>query len=202
MAWFLLPLVVGGGGTAAGTGSGITLGSLLFWGSAVVAGIAVGTVVTIADDWLDTPTTDDETEGILTQVGDKSKADAQAVRDCANCAWCQILIHAQGTLVGGDGGSTMSLGPYFVNGRTVTTREGIVLLSATHAFLQENLGSRSFRGIEQLGTFARTAEYIRSRPANGGLPARNDWRPQRPRAESTMFRYDINVYGTINAFLE
>ena len=68
MPWWFIPVVVGGGGgggAAAGTaGGGITLGSVLFWGSAVVAGVAVGVAINIADDWLEKPAEEAEVEGI------------------------------------------------------------------------------------------------------------------------------------------
>lgn len=67
MPWWFIPVVVGGGGgggAAAGTaGGGITLGSVLFWGSAVVAGVAVGVAINIADDWLEKPAEEAEVEG-------------------------------------------------------------------------------------------------------------------------------------------
>lgn len=51
MAWWFIPaLVGGGGGTAATTGGGLSLGTILFYGSAVAAGVAVGYVTNIADD--------------------------------------------------------------------------------------------------------------------------------------------------------
>ncbi len=202
MPWWFLPALAGaggGGGGAAATGGGITLGSILFWGSAVVAGVAVGTAINLADDWLDTPAEEDEVTDILTQAGDKSKADARAVRDCRDCVWCQVTIHAQGLLVGNSSGSTMTLGPYFVSGRTVTTREGIVLLSGTHALLQEDLGRRPFREIERMGVFARTAQFINTKPPHGLPPGEH--RSQTSRAASSQFRYDLNVVGTINAFM-
>ncbi|MFC3529786.1 hypothetical protein ACFOMH_16545 [Paracoccus mangrovi] len=202
MPWWFIPVVVGGGGgggAAAGTaGGGITLGSVLFWGSAVVAGVAVGVAINIADDWLEKPAEEAEVEGILTRAGDQSKRDAQAVRNCATCVWCQVTIHAQGILVGGRGGSTLTLGPYFVNGRFVTTREGIILLSGTHALLKDKLGRRDFRAIESMGVFARTAQFINSRPPHGLPPGEH--RTQTSNAASTQFRYDINVVGTIEAF--
>lgn len=204
MAWWFVPLLVGGGGGggggAAATGGGISLGTILFYGSAVVAGVAVGTAINIADDWLDTPVEETEAERILTQAGDKSKADAEAVRNCAGCVWCQVTIHAQGRLVGGQSGSTKTLGPYFVQGRTVTAREGIILLSGTHALLKDKLGRSAFRSIEKIGAFAKTAKYINERPANGGLP-NGEHRSERSQAVSTQFRYDLMVHGTINAFL-
>lgn len=202
MPWWFIPVVVGGGGgggAAAGTaGGGITLGSVLFWGSAVVAGVAVGVAINIADDWLEKPAEEAEVEEILTRAGDQSKRDAQAVRNCATCVWCQVTIHAQGILVGGRGGSTLTLGPYFVNGRFVTTREGIILLSGTHALLKDKLGRRDFRAIESMGVFARTAQFINSRPPHGLPPGEH--RTQTSNAASTQFRYDINVVGTIEAF--
>ena len=152
----------------------------------------------IADDWLEKPAEEAEVEGILTQAGDQSKRDAQAVRNCATCVWCQVTIHAQGILVGGRGGSTLTLGPYFVNGRFVTTREGIILLSGTHALLKDKLGRRDFRAIESMGVFARTAQFINSRPPHGLPPGEH--RTQTSNAASTQFRYDINVVGTIEAF--
>ena len=202
MPWWFIPIFAGGGGggaAGAGTaGGGIALGKILFWGSAVVAGVALGSAIRIADDWLDRPAEEDEVERILSQAGDKSKRDAQAVRDCADCIWCQVTIHAQGILVGGRGGSTLTLGPYFVNGRFVTTREGIILLSGTHALLKDRLGRRDFRAIESIGVFARTAQFINSRPPHGLPPGEH--RAQTSRAASTQFRYDINVVGTIEAF--
>ena len=202
MPWWFIPIFAGGGGggaAGAGTaGGGIALGKILFWGSAVVAGVALGSAIRIADDWLDRPAEEDEVERILSQAGDKSKHDAQAVRDCADCIWCQVTIHAQGILVGGRGGSTLTLGPYFVNGRFVTTREGIILLSGTHALLKDRLGRRDFRAIESMGVFARTAQFINSRPPHGLPPGEH--RAQTSRAASTQFRYDINVVGTIEAF--
>lgn len=202
MPWWFIPIFAGGGGggaAGAGTaGGGIALGKILFWGSAVVAGVALGSAIRIADDWLDRPAEEDEVERILSQAGDKSKRDAQAVRDCADCIWCQVTIHAQGILVGGRGGSTLTLGPYFVNGRFVTTREGIILLSGTHALLKDRLGRRDFRAIESMGVFARTAQFINSRPPHGLPPGEH--RAQTSRAASTQFRYDINVVGTIEAF--
>lgn len=93
----------------------------------------------------------------------------------------------------------MTLGPYFVQGRTVTTREGIVLLSGTHGLLKENLGRRPFKEIERMGVYARTAAFINSRPP-GGLPF-GEHRTETSRAASTQFRYDFNVVGTVFAFM-
>ena len=123
------------------------------------------------------------------RAGDTSKADARAVRDCADCIWCQVTIHAPGRLVGGQSGSTKTLGPHFVRGRTVRTREGIVLLSGTHALLQEDLRRRAFREIERMGGFARTASFINSRPPHGLPPGAR--RSETSRAASTMFRYAL-----------
>ena len=201
MPWWFIPVFAGGGGGAAGAGTaggGFALGKILFWGSAVVAGVALGSAIRIADDWLDQPAEEDEVERILSQAGDQSKRGAQAVRDCAECIWCQVTIHAQGILVGGQGGSTLTLGPYFVNGRFVTTREGIILLSGTHALLKDRLGRRDFRAIESMGVFTRTAQFINSRPPHGLPPGEH--RTQRSSAASSQFRYDINVLGTIEAF--
>lgn len=199
MPWWFVPVFAGGGGGTATAGSGISLGTIFFFGSAVVAGIAIGSVIDISDDWLDTPTDEDEAGDVISKAGEQSKADARAVRNCANCVWCQVTIHAQGVLVGGDAKSTMTLGPYFVQGRTVTTREGIILLSGTHAMLQEELGRRAFREIEKMGIFARTAAFINSRPPHG-LP-NGEHRSEASRGASTNFRYDINVIGTVNAFM-
>lgn len=59
MPWWFIPVFAGGGGggaAGAGTaGGGIALGKILFWGSAVVAGVALGSAIRIADDWLDRP---------------------------------------------------------------------------------------------------------------------------------------------------
>lgn len=91
MPWWFIPVVAGGGGGgAAATGGGVSLGTLLFYGSAVVAGVAVG-------------------------------------------------------------------------------------------------------------VFARTARFINSRPPHGLPPGEH--RSEASRAASTMFRYDLNVVGTVNAFM-
>ena len=200
--WFFIPAVVGGGGGGAvATGGGLTAGQLLtgvLIGGTVLVGGAL--VLDLVDDYLDAPPTESEAEGILAQTGQASRAEREALRGCRDCRWCQILIDAQGRLVGGSGGSTFTLGPYLVRDRTVTAREGIILLGATHAALQDEIRSRAFRKIERMGVFARTAAFIQARPANGGLP-NGEHRAGGNRAADGQFRYDINVMGTIPAFL-
>ena len=73
------------------------------------------------------------------------------------------------------------------------------VLGATHVAVEKAISNNSFKEIERVGAFARTASYITARPPGGGLP------PGEHRANGIpnpgSFRYDINVTGNINAFM-
>lgn len=200
--WFLIPAVAGGGGGGGvALGGGLSLGAIfkgLLIGGTVIIGSAL--VIDLVDDYLDRPATESETDRIIDRAGETSKAERERLRGCRDCQWCQILIHAQGRLVGGSGGSTFTLGPYLVRNRTVFAREGIILLGATHAGLKDAIRGRNFKEIERMGVFARTAAFIQARPANGGLPM-GEHRTGGNRTADGNFRYDINVMGTIPAFM-
>jgi len=82
----LAPVLAGGGGTAtAGGGTllgGLTAAQVATAGAVIVSAVAVGVLV---DDYLDEPVAQSETDAIQTQAGDRSKADRDRLRDCANC---------------------------------------------------------------------------------------------------------------------
>lgn len=188
-------------------GIGIKEGILAL--AAALLGTAVVTVggpkvIDLIDDYLDEQEREQEQERVerlLDRVGEKSRAEQRRLSVCKECKWCLIIIQAQGVLVGNDGGSTLSKGPYVVEGRHVFTSEGIIVLGATHVLLTDTLGRRTLREIERLEAFARTAEYIRTRPPRGLQPGYMDYRANAKVAQNRMFRYDIGVQGTIPAFL-
>ncbi len=160
----------------------------------IVGGVILSEVVDIVGDWIDIE--EDEAEEILGKVGERSR-EKRRREGCEKCKWCEIVIQAQGNLIGPDSGSTLSLGPYFRKGRTVTTREGLTILGATHLLAEEKTSRRNFREIERLGVFAATASFIQRCPPYGLQPGEH--RVQKHLSE--RIRYDINVFGAINAFL-
>lgn len=133
----------------------------------VMGGVVLSEIVDTVDDWIE-DISEDEAEKIVGQVGDKSRKKRR--EGCEECDWCEIVIQAQGYLVGPSSGSTLSLGPYFRSGQTVTTREGITVLGATHLLVKEKASRRDFREIERLGAFAATASYIEGCPPYGLSP--------------------------------
>lgn len=175
------------------------LGAFLAWvGIGALTVVATVKAIDIIDDYLDEKTTQNEIDQVLEKVGDVSRAARRRVDVCEECKWCQIVIQAQGLLIGSSTGSTVSLGPYFVQGRTVSTTEGITVLGATHVAVQKAVSNRAFRDIAQLSAFGKTASYIKARPPTG-LP------PGEHRAGGIgnpgRFCYDINVTGNLNAFM-
>lgn len=188
------PLVIGAGIAIekAATWALIALGAVIAVG---VGTVVISDVIDLVDDWID-DMDDSEAERSLERVGEVSRTARQ--RDgCERCKWCQIVIQAQGYLIGPSSGSTVSLGPYFRLGQTVTTREGVTVLGATHLLVESEVSRRDFREIEKLRVFSATSSYISARPP-AGLP------PGEYRAGGSFagkIRYDINVTGTINAFL-
>lgn len=159
-------------------------------------------IIDIVDDYLDEQARKKENvERVRDRIGEKSKADQRRLQDCKECKWCLIIIQAQGVLVGNSGKSTMSLGPYVVQGRTVFTSEGIIVLGATHLMVEGAVGRRNLKAIENLGVFVKTAKYIKTRPPGGLPPGSMDYRASRSKSDDREFRYDIGVQGTIPAFL-
>ncbi len=187
---------------------GVGLGKVI---AAAIAAVVVTAVVVaaaekiidIVGDYLDEKAREKEyVDRVRERVGEKSKAEQRRLQDCKTCKWCLVIIQAQGVLVGGSSGSTMSLGPYVVEGRTVFANEGIILLGATQLMLDDALGRRALKQILALGAFARTAKYILERPPAGLPPGRMDYRAGGGGASADReFRYDIGVMGTISAFL-
>lgn len=182
------------------------LGELIVAGLAAIATVVVIAtaveIVEIVDDYLDERARKKEyIDSVRDRVGDKSKAEQRRLKDCKQCKWCGIIIQAQGVLVGGMGGSTESLGPYVIQGRTVFANEGIIVLGATHLKIEGVVGRKNLKEIERLGVFAKTAKYILERPPHGLQPGRMDYRADSGFAVNRQFRYDIGVMGTIPAFL-
>lgn len=191
---------VGGGGGGALFG-GLTASQV------IIAGVAAGTIVvsavalgSIVNDYLDRPVVQSETDAIVERAGAVSKAARDRVRDCRDCVWCQINIQAQGTLLPlANRSDPQGIGPYFVSGRTVFAREGVLIAGLTHAFAQTLASRRDFRQIESWDLLGRTIAFIQSRPP-GGIPT-GEYRAQGLARYATQARYDINVVCTINAFM-
>lgn len=194
--------VIGGGGTAAGGGAilgGITAGQVATAGAVIISAVAVGALV---DDYLDRPVENSEAEAVKAQAGEKSKADRRALADCVECQWCQINIQAQGNFLPlRNRSDPQGIGPYLVNGRTVFTREGVIVAGLTHEWSKSIASRRNFRQIESWDILGRTIAYILSRPPGGLPPGSNDYRAEGLRRYSSDVRYDIGVQGTINAFM-
>lgn len=193
------PALVGaGGGTATATtlGGGITATQAT--GVIVVLGLlSVGVLV---DDYLDRPVTESEQDRIKAQAGERSKADRRRLQDCKDCIWCQINIQAQGNFLPlRDRSDAQGIGPYLVRGRTVYAREGVIVAGMTHMFAKKLASRRDFRQIESWDILGRTVAYILARPP-AGLPP-GEHRAEGLRQYSRQVRYDINVAGTINAFM-
>lgn len=185
---------LGGGGALLG---GITAGQIATAGAIVLGGVAL---ISIVDDYLDTPATETETQGIQDRAGAQSKEARERLRGCRDCIWCQINIQAQGEFVDGGGRpDQQGIGPYLVEGRTVTAREGTIIAGLTHQFAQSVASRRNFRQIESWGILARTIAYIQARPP-AGLPP-GEHRAGGLARYSRSIRYDIMVAGTINAFM-
>ena len=145
-----------GGGTAtAGGGTlvgGLTAAQVATAGVIVVGAVTVGVLV---DDYLDRPVTQTETEAIQAQAGDRSKADRDRLRDCAECVWCQINIQAQGSFLPlRNRSDAQGIGPYLVQGRTVYAREGVIVAGLTHEWARRTASRRDFRQIERWGAVA------------------------------------------------
>jgi len=205
----LAPIAAGaGGGTAAVGGGtalvgGLTATELVVLGvtAVAVAGYAVSGII---DDYLDEPTTESEVDNILDKAGERSKAESRRLRDCAECVWCQVNIQAQGSFVDPIGGRATSqgIGPYLVQGRTVYVREGIIIAGATHEFTKERAGRKNFKQIERWAILAKTIKYIQQQPPSGLAPGMSDYRPGTLKRYTSEIRYDIGVFGTINAFIQ
>jgi hypothetical protein len=203
---FLAPAVpvLAGAGAAGGTAAtggailgGLTASQLLIAGAVVVGGVIVSAV---ANDYLDRPVTVSETDAIIAQAGAKSKADRATVTDCKNCVWCQINIQAQGTYLPlAKRSDPQGIGPYLVIGRTVFAREGVIIAELTHVFAKTLATRSNFRKIEDWNLLGRTIEWILQRPP-GGIP-NGEYRVSSPSSQNSLARYDINVLGTINAFM-
>jgi hypothetical protein len=196
-----IPALAGFGGGGSAVVGGLTAAEV------ITAGVAAGTLVVsavalsnIVGDYLDRPVAQSETDAIVAQAGAASKAARDKVRDCRDCVWCQINIQAQGTFLPLQNRSDpQGIGPYFVSGRTVTAREGVLVAGLTHAFAQTLASRRDFRQIESWDLLGRTIAFIQSRPP-GGIPT-GEYRAEGLRRYSTEARYDINVVCTINAFM-
>lgn len=203
----LIPAVAGGGAAAttatAGAGTvvgGLTAAELTTLGAAVVLGAGVLGVKAIVDDHLDIPTSESEIDSIKSKAGEKSKAEQRRIQDCKDCVWCMVNIQAQGTYFPLQKRTDpQGIGPYLVNGRTVYVREGVIIVGETHAFAQGLASRRNFRDVEKWDLLGRTIKYIQSRPPSG-LP-NGEYRVPGPQSRNTLARYDIMVFGTINAFM-
>ncbi|MEL7182040.1 MAG: hypothetical protein AAGK57_00190 [Pseudomonadota bacterium] len=176
---------------------GLTAAQVATAGAVIVSAVAVGVLV---DDYLDEPVAQSETDAIQTQAGDRSKADRDRLRDCANCVWCQINIQAQGNFLPlRNRSDAQGIGPYLVQGRTVYAREGVIVAGLTHEWAQRTASRRNFRQIERWDILGRTVRYIQSRPPIG-LP-NGEHRTGGIASQNRQVRYDIEVRGTINAFM-
>ncbi len=200
----LAPVVAGAGagGGGAALGGGAILGGVTATQVAVAGAVVVSAVVATAvvNDYLDRPVAQSETEAILGQAGAVSKAARDRVRDCRDCVWCQINIQAQGTMLPiSNRSAAQGIGPYFVSGRTVFAREGVIIAGLTHEFAKGLASRRDFRQIQSWDLLGRTIAFILSRPP-GGIPT-GEYRAEGLRRYSTEARYDINVVCTINAFM-
>lgn len=159
-------------------------------------------IIDIVRDYLDEKARNKEyVDRVRDRIGEKSKAAQRRLQTCKTCKWCLVIIQAQGVLVGDSSKSTMSLGPYVVEGRTVVVSDGIILLGATQLML-EVLGKRALNEIAKLGTFVRTAKYNVERSSGVLPPGRMDYRAGGGGASADReFRYDICAVETIPAFL-
>ncbi len=201
-----IPALVGGGGGGAAGGAtvvgGLTAAELtvLGVGLTIVGGLAVSQVI---NDYLDTPVTEREADSVLSQAGDRSRAEQRRLQDCAECVWCLVNIQAQGSYVEPRSGRAprQGAGPYLVEGRTVYVREGIILAGAAHEFSKDVASRRNFRDIESWGILAKTIAYIQAQPPHGLTPGARDYRPGSLRRYTSEIRYDILVSGTVNAFM-
>jgi len=196
-------VTVGGGAAAATTVvGGLTAVELTVLGVAAAAALAVTAIGVkgIIDDYLD-GVEESEIDGVLTQAGDRSKAEQRRLRDCTDCIWSMINIQAQGTFLPlGNRTDPQGIGPYLVQGRTVFAREGVIVAGATHEFAQGLASRRNFKQIESWGVLAITVQYILNQPPHG-IPPGRDNRPGSLDRYTRSVRYDINVFGTINAFM-
>jgi hypothetical protein len=201
-----IPALAGVGGTGAATGTVVTGGTILGGVTATqvaIAGVAVVSAVglkVLVDDYLDSPVAASEADGILAAAGAPSKEARRRVTDCAACLWCQINIQAQGTFLPlRNRSDPQGIGPYFVLGRTVTAREGVIIAGLTHTFAQGLASSRNFRQIESWDVLGRTIKWIQEKPP-GGI-GNGEHRVGSPGNQARSVRYDINVVCTINAFM-
>lgn len=135
MVWPLIPLLVGvggGGGAAAATTGGVSAGTVLFYGSAVAAGVGAGVYL-------------------------NSRSEATTCAECTSGQQWRVVAHAQGTDVGGTSGSTVSSGP-IIKGSPVTKAEGIMKLDEVKAMLtrsQRQLREEAYaRAVRYIQTHA------------------------------------------------
>lgn len=197
-----IPALAGAGG-----GGGAVLFGGLTTAEIITAGVAAGTLVVsavalgnIINDYLDRPVAQSETDTIVQTAGEVSKKARDRVRDCRDCVWCQINIQAQGTFLPlARRTDPQGIGPYFVSGRTVFAREGVIIAGLTHAFAQTLASGRNFRQIESWGVLGKTIAFIQRCPP-GGI-GNGEYRPGSSERFATQARYDINVVCTINAFM-
>lgn len=198
-----------GGGTIAAGGTATVAGGLTA-AELTVLGVAAATALTVTaigvkdviEDYLD-DAEEAEIDSVLTQAGDRSRAEQSRLRDCEDCIWCLVNIQVQGSYVEPRRGRATSqgVGPYLVQGRTVYVREGIILAGASHEFAQDVASRSSFRDIVRWGILAKTIAYIQAQPPSGLAPGVRDAHPGNVRRYRSWIRYDILVSGTINAFM-
>jgi hypothetical protein len=196
-----IPALAGaGGGATVGGGAvvgGVTATQVVIAGAVVVSAVGVKALV---DDYLDRPVAASEADGILAAAGAPSKEARRRGTDCAACLWCQINIQAQGTFLPlRNRSDPQGIGPYFVLGRTVTAREGVIIAGLTHTFAQGLANRRDFRQIESWDVLGRTVKWIQEKPP-GGI-GNGEHRVGSPGNQARSVRYDINVVCTINAFM-
>lgn len=205
-----VPVLATAGGSTAAVGTTAAAGGTVFAGLTATQLVAAGVVLSagavlavgaLIDDDLDSPVRPGEAEAINSRAGDASKAERDRVRGCSTCVWCQINIQAQGDLIYGQGQrpARQGIGPYF-QPRTIFVREGVIIAGLTHEWVKGVARRSAVRQIDSWGVLANTVAYIQRSQASGGLPP-GEWRANAPRSQNTQVRYDINVVGTVNAFM-
>lgn len=197
-----IPALAGVGG-----GGGTVLFGGLTTAQVITAGVAAGTIVAsavalnaIVDDYLDRPVGQSETDAIVQTAGETSKRARDKVRDCRNCIWCQMNIQAQGNwLPLSNRSDPQGIGPYFVAGRTVFVREGVIIAGLTHAFAETLASRKNFKLIKSYNILGETIAFMQRCPPAG--IGNGEYRAGRLERYSSDVRYDINVVCTINAFM-